>query len=350
MRNWEGFPPFDNAVIDKREPVHNAWIALNNMDYAAEATATYIAPLINDPNNLDCPEGYIDISGVPPGNYQAFLVDEQLSYVFRLYDFQVDSVLNTTERQVELQGDDAVDANHNGSIDCPQPTPANVNNIPFPAPAGRECTGNVGIFRFYGFLGGSVFSDTGVADDGTAINDVPTGQAVNPLVNPAAPASHPAGPTSGNGVLDCYNGLDSNGNGIWTPDGLQTPAPNMTTTDLLQTGLPKDPSKCEPMIPDSGLDIRNPDGTIIQYASTDSSGHYDFPVAVSELNKFNIAEVGFTNFETTGPSLHNEFDWSKVKKLFSIAGGNLLMSQDTVEGHRTFMDWGKRPYQPKTPV
>ena len=25
--------------------------------------------------NLDCPEGYIDISGVPPGNYQATTID-----------------------------------------------------------------------------------------------------------------------------------------------------------------------------------------------------------------------------------------------------------------------------------
>ncbi len=331
LRDWGWNPPFGAPYIEKREPVREGWIALNNLDIAAEATATYIAPLIDNPGKYpDCGVGKIDIAGVPPGNYQAFLFDEHLNYIFRLYNFTVPNT--TAGNQITLEGDDAVDTDGNNVFNCPTQVP-NGSLGQIPTAAGTECTGNVGVFRWFGQLSGFVFADTGVADDGTPIPDVPSsadhGTLTLTTVHPFE--SHAAGPTSGNGVLDCYT--DTPSGPAWDPNALD------------ETGFAKDPSKCEVPIPDSPVDIRQRDGTVLLDTSTNLEGYYEFPRALAELNKFQIAEVGFTNFETTGPSLHDEYDWSKVQTLHSEAGGNLLMNQLTAEGKHTFMDWGKRPYQ-----
>ncbi len=101
----------------------------------------------------------------------------------------------------------------------------------------------------------------------------------------------------------------------------------------------------EPGIGNTDLDMRWRDGSIKEATFTDPTGHYEFPTAEGgSLGKFYIGEVGFGRFSTTGPSLHDEYDPSQVAPVPQELGGGLLTNQKSVEGHRSEVDWGKRPY------
>ena len=66
-----------------------------------------------------------------------------------------------------------------------------------------------------------------------------------------------------------------------------------------------------------------------------------------------LARSASARFARTGMSLHDEFDPSIVDVRFRTGlGGGLLLNQLTTEGHRSWVDWGKREYaldDPTTP-
>lgn len=82
------------------------------------------------------------------------------------------------------------------------------------------------------------------------------------------------------------------------------------------------------------------------HPETGESGYYEYPELLSPLARFLVAEVGFGRFARTGSSLHDEFDPSSVLPLPDGLGGGLLLNQLTTEGHRSWVDWGKRAYEP----
>lgn len=100
------------------------------------------------------------------------------------------------------------------------------------------------------------------------------------------------------------------------------------------------------------LDLRWRDGSVKAatftnpHPVTSESGYYEYPELLSPLAKFLIAEVGFGRFARTGMSVHDEFDPSSVSALPTGLGGGLLLNQLTTEGHTSWVDWGKRTYEP----
>ena len=121
VRHWVRFGPFDAPVVHRAEPVQGAWVALST---AGSDQLSYAAPL---QNSADCPDGKIDVAGIPPGAYSVLLWDEQLSFVPRRLHAVVPSATSGRGATVELRGDD-----------------------------GR---GNVGLVRFFGWLSGHVYDD-----------------------------------------------------------------------------------------------------------------------------------------------------------------------------------------------
>ncbi len=121
-----------------------------------------------------------------------------------------------------------------------------------------------------------------------------------------------------------------------------------------------DPPVCEEGIDGIDLDLRWRDGSVKSatftgpHPETGESGYYEYPELLSPLARFLISEVGFGRFARTGMSLHDEFDPSIVRRqaLPAGLGGGLLLNQLTTEGHRSWVDWGKRDYaldDPTTP-
>jgi hypothetical protein len=239
-RNWVRWGPFDTPLINEDEPFHGGWVALS---MAGSGEQAYAAPLRDA---SDCPEGAIDIQGVPPGSYRMFLWNEQLTSVSRDVRLAVPAGAGGSGAAVELSGDDG--------------------------------QGNVGAFRHFGWLSGYVYTDL-----------------------------------NANGVRDL--------------------------------GPPP-----EPGVPDTPVEIRARDGSVISATVSDAGGFYEFPQALSRLSKFEVADVGLGRFVSTGPSLHSEYTQKRPgdrgAAIASTLGAGLVTAQLITEGHRSTVDWGKRPSAP----
>lgn len=75
------------------------------------------------------------------------------------------------------------------------------------------------------------------------------------------------------------------------------------------------------------------------------------PELISPLLRFELAEVGFTHLARTGHSKHRE-QYAKFNLrdpnpvvVDDSVGGGLILSQLTIEGQRSIIDWGKAPYE-----
>ncbi|MFF4417889.1 choice-of-anchor Q domain-containing protein [Streptosporangium sp. NPDC001559] len=235
-KNWKAWPPFE--VLETAEPVESPYIALTS---SANDTTLYVGQ--------GDEEGNFTVPRVPPGSYILSIWDEQLSYITRFLPVEV----TAAGQRVDL--------------------------------------GDVGVSRWFGWLSGHVYQDTGVAADGTAL---------------------PSG-SRGNGVRDC--------------------------ADL------KNEVTCEPAIPNTDVDQRWRDGSIKDSTFTDAQGRYEYTNAEGgPLGKWFIGEVGFARFGTTGAAVHSEYDPSRSAHVPTDEGGGLLTNQLVIEGHRSEVDWGKYSY------
>jgi hypothetical protein len=253
-RNWVEWPPF--TVTTMGDPVANPFVALTD---AGTDTTLYVGQ--------GDAAGNFTIPNVPAGTYNLAIWDEQLTYIMRFVTVTV-----TAGQPVDLS--------------------------------------DLGVSRWFGWLSGYVYLDTGKAYDGTDLGAA----------------------ASGNGIRDCLD-------------------PNDWTT-------------CEGGIPNFPMDQRWRDGSIKDDAVTkgvgdpNGPGYYEYPLAEGgPLGKLIIGEVGFDRFNTEpGASVHNELDPSQVTHVCAnppyasptncttSEGGGLLTNQLISEGHHAVVDWGKRPY------
>jgi hypothetical protein len=153
-----------------------------------------------------------------------------------------------------------------------------------------------GLFRRFGWISGSVYQDDGVAADGRLL-----------------------GRGAGNGVRDCR--------------GIR-----------METGLAADVKQCERPLEGVPVRLRARDGAVLDSTVTGIDGFYAFPRALSELERFEVLEVGAGDYQATGPSSHDPYDWTLVTRLASHDGRNASLSQLTAAGRRAWVDWGMRPY------
>lgn len=252
-RNMNAFPPFEQLVLS--DPVYRPWATLTDLGTDDQQRARVRGD----------EDGNFTFTGVPPGTYEISIWDDPLDYIQAYY-------------LVTVSGSD---------VDL----------------------GDVGVFRWFGWVGGDVFLDNGLQAD---------------QVTPVGAAD--------NAIRDCFN--------------------------------PAIPTTCELGLPALDLDIRFRDGSVKSAAFTDPSGYYEFPEARGPLGKFEIAEVGFGRFQRTGHSVGNELrlnnpdgdhdgdsipnstdpDLAGMTPVSDELGGGLLLNQLSIEGDRSEIDWGKRPH------
>jgi Polysaccharide lyase family 4, domain II len=234
-KNWKGWPPFDTLAT--AEQVENPFVALS--DNTNDITV-WVGRGDGD--------GNFSIPNVPAGTYNMSIWDEQLNYIMRF--------------------------------------------LPVTVGAGEDVNlGDVGVSRWFGWLSGHVYFDSGVDTHGNSLG---------------------AG-TQGNGVRDCSD--------------------------------PADVSTCEPPIPNTDLDQRWRDGSIKEDTFTNAQGYYEYPQAEGgPLGKWFIGEVGFARFGTTGAAVHDEYNPGISTHVPTDVGGGLLTNELLTEGHRSVVDWGKYNY------
>ena len=194
---------------------------------------------------------------------------------------------------------------------------------------------DIGVFRWFGWMSGFVYLDNGLARDGTPITDANAIQQLGPDGTPL-----PAGtPFARNGVRDCYD-----------PDGA---AP--FTADPFAYGT------CETGLVGEEVLLKLRDGSVKAGTVTDGNGWYELPEARGPLNRYMVSEVGAGRRQWTGHSLHQEFNFDPAAppnpawdpylstRLPGDAGGDLLLSSLLIEGHRSWVDWGKDNRNPLDP-
>lgn len=116
---WRGWPPYDQLEIALDEPVANAYVALS------DTTTNQVV----DVAQADA-AGHFDITGVPAGDYNVAIWDEQMSYIMRFLTLTVPA-------------------------GQPDGTPVDM--------------GDIGVARWFGWLGGTVYWDlnnNGIQDPG----------------------------------------------------------------------------------------------------------------------------------------------------------------------------------------
>jgi hypothetical protein len=245
-RNWQGWPPFD--VLTYGEPVHDPYIALSD----SNSNETLFVGQGDS-------QGNFDIQNVPAGDYNVSIWDEQLSYIIRFLPVHVDAGQSVDLNETDVLGESGV-----------------------------------GVSRWFGWLDGYVYKDSGVSESGVDLG-------------PGA---------AGNGIRDCN---------------------------------PDDASDCEPGVPHTDVDQRWRDGSIKEGTFTDTTGYYEYPTAEGgALGKWIVGEQGFARFGVTGAAVHNELHPSQVTHVPTNQGGALLTNQLLTEGHRATVDWGKVDYEPGT--
>lgn len=93
------------------------------------------------------------------------------------------------------------------------------------------------------------------------------------------------------------------------------------------------------------------DGSLRDGAITEPDGYYEMSEITSKLGKMYNIEVDFGLFGITGHSAHDEqyalYDLLDPAPtvIDPDVGGGLILSQQTWEGRRSIVDWGKRIYQ-----
>ena len=220
--NYLAFPPFEQLVPEPNEPMPRPWIALTDLNTDRQVYRTR-----GDAN------GNFTINNVPPGTYQMTIWDEPQVYIIAF-------------RTVVIG-------------------PGQTLNM-----------GDVGVFRWRGWLSGYVF-------------------------------------------------MDFNRNAI------------------------RDPG--EPGIPNVEVLTRFRDGSVHTGTFSRPDGSYEMPELISPLLRFELAEVGFTHLDRTGHSKHREqfakFNLRDPNPVVvdDSVGGGLILSQLTIEGQRSIVDWGKAPYE-----
>ena len=204
-------------------------------------------------------QGNFDIPNVPAGDYNISIWDEQLSYIMRFVPAHVDAGQSVNLNETDTLGESGV-----------------------------------GVPRWFGWLDGYVYKDSGMTANGVDL-----------------------GPGAvGNGIRDCD---------------------------------PNDASDCEPGVPHTDVDQRWRDGSIKESTFTDTTGYYEYPTAEGgALGKWIIGEQGFARFGVTGAAVHDELHPNSVTHVPTNQGGALLTNQLLTEGHRATVDWGKVDYDPGT--
>jgi large repetitive protein len=245
--------------------VAEPYLALNNLSGNDEQVWT----------GVGAADGSFTIPDVPPGQYQLVIFDFFQDYIMQFHT-------------VNVGANEAVDI------------------------------GDIGIPRWFGTIGGYVYLDTGIAQNGTTI----PGSAI-----PAAAHGPDSGtPGAKNGYRDCLGGADPH-------------------VDL---------SMCEPGLPNEGLDVRFKDGTIVYTAVSDANGYYDYP-EYFEWEHFLIWEVGYARHEQVGTAGYfTEPDGLDAGKplgypydpvnFAEFGPAALLQGQVTWAGTTNWIDTGKHPW------
>src|SRR5439155_25838166 len=127
-RNWQGWPPFDHLTMG--EPVANPYVALS--DNGTDNTV-----FVGRGDGA----GNFTIGGVPAGTYNMSIWDEQLNYIIRF--------------------------------------------LPVTVAGGLVELGDVGVSRWFAWLSGHVYSDDGVAADGTVLPAGSKANGIRDCVDPA---------------------------------------------------------------------------------------------------------------------------------------------------------------------
>jgi|GEM_PF-576186 len=255
IRNLVVFPPLE--ALSYGEPVRRPWIALN--DIGNTDTQVY--------RGRGNPDGTFQINNVPAGTYQMVVWDEPLDYIMGLYTVVV-------------------------------PPNTNVN------------MGDVGIFRWFGWVSGYVFQDDGIAANGAVI-----------------PPDPPLASSAENGIRDCLGDNDN---------------PNL--------------NECERGIPGMVVASKFRDGSLYQEVVTNNDGYYQFEEIIGPLAKMVTMEVDFGRYAPTGHSIHRERFANYGQRdpnpivINPDVGGNLILSQHILESKRTILDWGKVPYPADDPA
>ena len=98
------------------------------------------------------------------------------------------------------------------------------------------------------------------------------------------------------------------------------------------------------------MDQRWRDGSIKEATTTGPGGYYEYPTAEGgPLGRWIVNEQGFSRFDVTGASVHDEYNPDIVTHIPTALGGALLSNQLITEGHRATVDWGKADYASGTP-
>jgi hypothetical protein len=172
-RTWVQWPPFQEVVFT--QPLLRPWVALSDTNDQQVYTGR------------GNPDGTFSIAGVPAGQYTLTIWDDPLDYIIR---------------------EVTIDVPASGTLDL----------------------GDVGVFRWFGWVSGHVFEDNGLDKLGTPI---PRGVADN-------------------GIRDCVD-------------------------YVLEIS-------CEEGIPNSDLDIRARDGSVFSATFTNQDGYYEFAEEVSKIH------------------------------------------------------------------
>ncbi|MGH6928143.1 MAG: SdrD B-like domain-containing protein, partial [Dongiaceae bacterium] len=233
VRNFVTFPPFEQITFG--EPVKLPWVALTDIGN----TDRQVARVRGNAS------GFFNFPSVPPGSYQVAIWDDALEYIMIFYTVNVD------------------------------PLDGISNNVP-----GGDPNGNVGVFRWFGWLSGFVFND--VNQDGIRV-----------------------GGEAGIGNIDLY---------IKNRDGSLNAGTFTNNTNTPKKGY---------------------------YEFTQARGPLGrFQVGEVGAGRFkwttkSLHDEQFANYNLLDPS---------PTPIPGDLGGDLLINQLSWEGKRSIVDWGKVPW------
>lgn len=98
-------------------------------------------------------------------------------------------------------------------------------------------------------------------------------------------------------------------------------------------------------IPGEAVATRFKDGSIQYVTSTDMTGSYSLE-EVFELERFAVAEVGFTRYAATGATAISDYDNPYQSSPVTHPEGTLTLAELTWSAKTNWIDWGKKEHQP----
>jgi hypothetical protein len=309
-RNWVGWPPFD--VLTHGDEVDNPIVALS--DFNTDRTIfvkRFDSRLTTEGGDRDPVTGNFTIPGVPDGQYNLAVWDEQLSYILRFATIVVNN-------GAAVNANDVADANGQTGL---------------------------GVSRWFGWVNGYVYKDNGQTTTTTTANAAIG--AGDTSITVASAADFPTTPgfyvsiddetlqvtaISGNTwtVSRGQKGTTAAGHAIGSritaiipggaDNGIRDCIVPMPTTAQLD-------GWCEPPVPNSDMDQRWRDASIKDATFTDPHGYYEYPTAEGgALGHWFINEQGFARFSAfTGASVHNELQVNGRTDT-SPPGGNVVVT------------------------